>query len=87
MKCDACTLAFRDPLTDRFNADCTECDARAIARTAQYRDAIYAGAMTAGYRNILQTAFGEHWITGSIRVEHWTNRIQSFVNAFDDSGA
>jgi hypothetical protein len=87
MECDACTLALSNPVTGRFNAGCTECEARAIAGTPQYAEAAQADALTVGYRHALQNAFGSHWRTAHVRVKHWSDRIQSFANVPDDSGA
>jgi hypothetical protein len=87
VNCEACTLAMSDPRTGHYRAECTECDARALARTPQYADAAQADELTVGYRHALQNAFGAHWRTAHVRVKAWADRIQSFATVPNEPGA
>lgn len=56
MNCEACTTARTHPLSGFYRAGCAECQARALAQSPQFFDAVAAEAITPGYEFLLGKA-------------------------------
>lgn len=76
MNCEACTTARTHPLSGFYRAGCAECQARALAQSPQFFDAVAAEAITPGYRSALEHAFGSDWKDGHTRVKAWAEKLQ-----------
>jgi hypothetical protein len=76
VSCDACTAALANPLSGLYRAACAECQARALAQSPQFFDAVAAEAITPGYRSALEHAFGSNWKDGHARVKAWAEKLQ-----------
>lgn len=76
MSCDACTTALANPLSGLYRAGCLECEARALAQSPQFFDAVAAEAITPAYRSALEHTFGTHWKDGHTQVKAWAEKLQ-----------
>ena len=74
MHCPECQSALRNILHGIYRAGCTECEARALARSPAFAESAKAEAITVGYRDALMRVFGEHWRTAHVRVKFWADR-------------
>lgn len=76
MTCQSCTEAESNPLTPSFHAGCKECAARALAGGPQFWQASKAKDIAAGgYRDALQSIFGDGWQQWHTKVRGWADRI------------
>lgn len=73
--CDACDLAEQNPQTGRYNADCDECHARAIACGMEAFEASKCGRVTPRLKSALRRIWGENWESvGLVMVKRWASR-------------
>lgn len=71
MTCPSCEAAIQNPSSGLVHADCPECKARSLAKSAAWFEARSTSAMTPTYRNALRAVFGKEWREGHERVKHW----------------
>ena len=73
--CEACDLAEKNPKTGRYNADCAECNARAIACGIAVFEASQEGKVTPRLKDLLIRVDGESgWQEGLKLVNKWRER-------------
>ena len=72
--CEACDLAEKNPQTGRYNADCAECNARAIACGIAVFEASQEGKVTPRLKDLLIRVYGDNWQEGLKLVNKWRER-------------
>lgn len=78
MGCEACEVAQTNPMTGRYTAGCTECQARVLAHSQDVFNSSKAGRQTPAYADALKKVFGErNKEVGHARVKAWVSRIKS----------
>jgi hypothetical protein len=73
--CPACKKAETNPQTGHYVALCRNCEARALAQSPFFSDAIASNTITPGYRIALRTVFAGDWKDGHEAVKRWHDRI------------
>lgn len=74
--CEACDLAEQNPKTGRYNADCAECNARAIACGIAVFEASQEGRVTPRLKDLLIRVYGDNWQEGLKLVNKWRERMK-----------
>lgn len=72
--CEACDLAEQNPKTGRYNSECDECHARAIACGIEAFEASKCGKVTPELRDACRKVWGENWRNGLELVNKWRER-------------
>jgi hypothetical protein len=75
--CEDCTAAMSNPRWGGYHASCSECSARALARSPDSFKSMADGVMTVGYKKALRDVFGDDWRDGHKRVREWAARIDA----------
>lgn len=72
--CEACDLTEKNPNSGRYNADCPECNARAIACGIAVFEASQEGKVTPRLKDLLIRVYGDNWQDGLKLVNKWRER-------------
>lgn len=80
MTCAACAAGLLKPRCDLFEANCENCQARAVAALGLHLEsqACNPPQMTIDYRRVLKQMFGDRAKEGHARVLEWAGRISTF---------
>ena len=77
MTCPSCQEAEKNPLSGLYQANCTSCNARAIAHGQELWEASREKRITGRYKALLVGIWGpDHWQEGHEQVKRWANTMK-----------